>query len=103
MQAAIDNFARAEGASKVLVLGAMAELGHESLGEHEALIKQIQKHTWQAVLLVGGDFEKLQHPYQQFRNAAEAGQWLQAQSLQEAQLLVKGSRSMQMEKVLDYL
>lgn len=103
MKAAIENFARTDSTNKILVLGAMAELGDESLAEHQHLVEEIGRHQWQKVLLVGGDFLKLPHPFQSFQNPAEAGQWLQQQNLQQAYLLVKGSRSMQMEKVLNFL
>jgi len=55
------------------------------------------------VLLVGGDFLHTTHPYRSFAKPEEAGEWLKAQDLHNAYLLVKGSRSMQMEKVLNYL
>jgi UDP-N-acetylmuramoyl-tripeptide--D-alanyl-D-alanine ligase len=103
MKAAIENFAKSEEDNKFLVLGAMAELGHESLAEHQTLVDEISRHQWQNVLLVGGDFLKLSHPFLSFSNPADAGLWLQQQNLQQAYLLVKGSRSMQMEKMLNYL
>ena len=103
MKVAIENFAKAEGDDKLLVLGAMAELGTESLEEHQAIIAEIERHQWKAILLVGGDFLKTPHAYQSFVNSEEAGEWLKAQNIQDAFLLVKGSRSMQMEKVLNYL
>ena len=103
MQAAIDNFARSAETDKVLVLGAMAEMGADSMKEHKALIQQIDQHQWKAVLLVGADFEKAGHRYLQFNNAAEAGEWLQKTGFESGSYLVKGSRSMQMEKVLDYI
>lgn len=103
MKAAIDNFAKVEGDSKVLVLGAMAELGEESLDEHRTIVNEIGRHPWKAVLLVGGDFLHTTHPYRSFAKPEEAGEWLKAQDLHNAYLLVKGSRSMQMEKVLNYL
>ena len=103
MKAAIQNFARSAGIPKILALGAMAELGDESLEEHKAMIDEIKKHLWKAVLLVGGDFAKLKHPFLQFSSADEAGSWLAQQNLQHAHLLVKGSRSMGMEKVVPYL
>jgi UDP-N-acetylmuramoyl-tripeptide--D-alanyl-D-alanine ligase len=103
MKAAIDNFAKAEGADKVLVLGAMAELGEESLAEHRNLITEINRHAWRNVLLVGGDFLKTTHHHLSFTTPEEAGEWLKKQSLHNTSLLVKGSRSMQMEKVLNYL
>lgn len=103
MKAAIDNFAKAEGGNKLLVLGAMAELGPESLNEHRSIIAEIARHQWHAVLLVGGDFLQSTHPFLSFSKPDEAGEWLQQQNIQDAFLLVKGSRSMQMEKVLNYL
>ncbi len=103
MIAAIENFARTEGNNKILALGAMAELGNESVQEHINVIEEIKKYQWKEVLLVGGDFLKTNHPFKQFERPAEAGEWLKKEQLQQAYLLVKGSRSMQMEKVLDYL
>ena len=103
MKVAIENFARIHGDNKVLVLGAMAELGTDSLQEHRTLVDEIRKNPWKEVLLVGGDFMRIDHPYQKLATAQEAGEWLRQQHLQGAYLLVKGSRSTGMEKVLDYL
>jgi UDP-N-acetylmuramoyl-tripeptide--D-alanyl-D-alanine ligase len=102
MKAAIENFARLRGEKKILALGAMAELGPDSLKEHEAVVAEIGRYQWEAVVLVGGDFARIHHPYQQFASAAEAGPWLKERT-EGAHLLVKGSRSMAMEKLLDYL
>lgn len=101
MKLAVDNFARLHADNKVLVLGAMAELGDESLAEHTALVEQIAQHTWKAVLLVGGDFNRIKHPYHAFADAAAAKQWLLAQHFEHTCWLVKGSRSMKMETILD--
>jgi len=101
MKVAIENFARLQGDNKILVLGAMAELGQESIAEHQSIIDLIGRYTWKQVLLVGGDFLQVAHPYLQFENALQAKAWLQQQSLENAHLLIKGSRSMQMEKVLE--
>jgi UDP-N-acetylmuramoyl-tripeptide--D-alanyl-D-alanine ligase len=103
MKLAIENFARTADTDKVLVLGAMAELGPESHKEHAALAELIGQYSWKEVLLVGGDFQKIEHPYRRFTSAQEAGEWLQGQGIKNASLLVKGSRSTGMEKVLDYL
>ena len=103
MKAAIDNFSKAAGDNKYLVLGAMAELGGSSVDEHNDIIKEINKHTWKEVLLVGGDFEKADHQYKHFQSSEEAGSWLKNQNIKNAFFLIKGSRSMQMEKVLAYL
>ena len=103
MKLAIENFAKTQGSNKILVLGAMAELGTESVDEHRSILEEIKKHQWKDVLLVGGDFTKIDHPYTQFHSSAEAGEWLKSKNLEHAYLLVKGSRSAQMEKVLDFL
>ena len=59
MKLAIENFARIQAENKVLVLGAMAELGNESLEEHRAIIDLIKQNKWKEVVLVGGDFLKI--------------------------------------------
>jgi UDP-N-acetylmuramoyl-tripeptide--D-alanyl-D-alanine ligase len=101
MKAAIENFARMEGGQKLLLLGGMMELGDESLAEHQGIIDLIGQYAWQEVVLVGGDYARLQHPYRYFNSAAEAAVWLRQRVPIDALLLVKGSRSMKMEKVLD--
>jgi len=100
MKAAIENFARMAAANKILMLGAMAELGNESLEEHKKIIDLIKQYHWKEVVLTGGDFMKIDHPYTQFKNSSEAADWFKQQNLTGATLLVKGSRSMQMEKVI---
>ena len=100
MKLAIENFAGIQAANKVLMLGGMAELGQESLQEHEAIIELIKQHPWKAVVLVGGDFLKLDHPFIKKANSAEAAEWFKSQSFKDTYFLIKGSRSMAMEKVL---
>jgi UDP-N-acetylmuramoyl-tripeptide--D-alanyl-D-alanine ligase len=100
MKLAIENFAHLHADNKFLLLGGMAELGKESLREHESIIELIKQYKWREVALVGGDFQKINHPFKKFNNADEAGKWLKGLELNNSYLLVKGSRSMQMEKIL---
>lgn len=101
MKAAIENFAKMRVDNKVLILGAMMELGKESMEEHKAIIHLIQKHQWKEVVLVGGDYKNIPHPFMYFQNAAEAKSWFQKQYFEHTHFLIKGSRSMQMEKILE--
>jgi len=101
MKAAIENFAAMKGKDKILLLGGMMELGNESMIEHNELIKLISKYSWKNVVLVGGDFSKTSHPFIYFNNSIDAKNWLQQQHFKDALFLIKGSRSMQMEKVID--
>lgn len=100
MKLAIENIAKHNG-DKVLLLGGMMEMGTESFKEHQALIDLIGQYNWKDVVLVGGDFSKINNPYINFTNAVEAGKWFKEQQLTNTIILVKGSRSMQMEKVLE--
>jgi UDP-N-acetylmuramoyl-tripeptide--D-alanyl-D-alanine ligase len=99
MKAAIENFAKIDAPAKVLLLGAMMELGAESVAEHQHLVSLIGQHPWQQVVLVGGDFANVQHPYQYFASSTEAGEWVKARQFTNTYFLIKGSRSMQMEKI----
>lgn len=103
MSFAIENFSAMKGENKTLILGAMAELGEESFKEHQLVLNKIKEHEWKNVLLVGSDFENLCHSFLQFSSSSEAGEWLKQKNIQNSFLLIKGSRTTQMEKVLDYL
>lgn len=100
MKAAIENFASLKAANKVLLLGGMAELGPESIREHEAIVQLISKYQWKEVVLVGGDFLKIDHPYKTMKTSDDAAAWMQAQQFSDTYFLIKGSRSMQMEKIV---
>ena len=101
MRAAIENFEKIQSENKILILGAMAELGEESLYEHEEIVKLLKKYEWKDVVLVGGDFLKVKTSYKTFDNSLKAKEWYRLQKFENAYFLVKGSRSMQMERVLE--
>lgn len=101
MKAAIENFAHLQVPNKILMLGGMMELGDESLAEHAAIIEVIGQYPWQSVVLVGGDFGKVAHPYIYFPSSTDAKSWYQQQPVANAHFLIKGSRSMVMEKILE--
>jgi UDP-N-acetylmuramoyl-tripeptide--D-alanyl-D-alanine ligase len=101
MKLAIENFAKVDADKKVLLLGGMMELGDESIAEHQAIVELLNQYHWQHVVLVGGDFNKITHPYIYFDTSTLAKEWLIKNNFTDTHLLVKGSRSMQMEKVLE--
>ncbi len=101
MKAAIENFASLTGNKKILLLGSMMELGSESKKEHLDLISLIDKYKWKAVVLVGKNFNEFNHKYIKYETVLQVKAWLNNQHFENAQILIKGSRSMQMEKVLE--
>jgi UDP-N-acetylmuramoyl-tripeptide--D-alanyl-D-alanine ligase len=101
MKSAIENFAAMQGDNKILLLGAMAELGDDSVKEHEVLLDIVRNYTWKQVVLVGGDFLHVDHSYTQFENADTAAHWFRDQQFENTLFLLKGSRSIHMEKIFE--
>ena len=100
MKAAIDNFAGIDVANKLLLLGSMAELGADSTFEHQQIVSLLQGYGFANVVLVGNEFGKINHPYLQLADAKEVKEWFTAQSFRNFYILIKGSRSMQMELII---
>ena len=100
MRLAIENFAKLQADKKVLMLGGMAEMGEASFAEHKAIVDLIALNNWDKVVLVGGDFGKINHPYIYFNTSLEAKEWYNNQLFSNTHLLIKGSRSMKMEEIL---
>ncbi len=100
MKAAIENFASINSSKKNVLLGAMMELGKESIEEHQNIIYLLEKYDWENVALVGGDFTNTKHHFYFFTNVFETKEWFDAKQFQNAYFLIKGSRTMQMEKIL---
>jgi UDP-N-acetylmuramoyl-tripeptide--D-alanyl-D-alanine ligase len=99
-RAAIENFVKIQATEKIIMLGGMMELGEDSISEHEAIVELIQKYQWRKVVLIGGDYQNIQHPYLFFNNSAEAKGWFDEQRFEHTHILIKGSRSIQMEKII---
>ena len=100
MKAAIENFANMKAENKILMLGSMAELGADSLSEHQQIVDLIGRYHFTSVVLVGKYFDEINHPYLQFGDAAEAKKWLQKQNFTDVYVLIKGSRSTGMERII---
>ncbi|MDQ2719097.1 MAG: UDP-N-acetylmuramoyl-tripeptide--D-alanyl-D-alanine ligase [Bacteroidota bacterium] len=101
MKAAIENFAIMQGEKKILLLGSMMELGEQSGREHSAIISLIDKYKWYAVVLVGKNFTEIRNQYINYEHSLQARDWLKSQNVENAHFLIKGSRSVQMEKILE--
>ncbi|MDR0791764.1 MAG: UDP-N-acetylmuramoyl-tripeptide--D-alanyl-D-alanine ligase [Chitinophagaceae bacterium] len=100
MQAAIENIAKKELANKVLIIGGMKELGVESEQEHQNLVALIKKYRWKNVLLVGKEFEPFNKMYEWCATSEEAKEWFTGRHFEHCIILIKGSRSIALEKVL---
>ncbi|MFN6336362.1 MAG: UDP-N-acetylmuramoyl-tripeptide--D-alanyl-D-alanine ligase [Sphingobacteriales bacterium] len=100
MRAAIENFAKQPNPSKYVCIGGMMELGEESIAEHQGIVNLLKQYTWAGVLLVGGDFSKVDHHFLFLPNSNTAMEWLKSKSITNGMFLIKGSRSMKMETLM---
>jgi UDP-N-acetylmuramoyl-tripeptide--D-alanyl-D-alanine ligase len=104
MQAALINFSHVKADHKMVILGDMLELGDESPAEHQAIIKLVEESAFEKVIFVGPEFKKAaDQRFICFTHSSEAFQWMLEQKPEGYTILVKGSRGIQMEKVLDAL
>ena len=109
MTAALDNFSNIKGNKKAVLLGDMRELGKDSLTEHISVLKKLDSMPEQKIYLVGEEFCKaleVYKPKRQMMNFSDSEQlksFLEEEKLEGYVVLIKGSRSIMMEKVIPVL
>ncbi len=101
---AIQNFEEIENDSKCYILGEMKELGEYEATEHQHIVDLLQNTNAQ-VFLIGDAFYSTKKPnhFQCFKNTKDAKEYLTKHPLSNKTILLKGSRSMQLESLLDIL
>lgn len=101
MMAAIDNFMKFDSQSKVMILGDMYELGHESQKEHQTIINKCM-NSGINTLFCGEQFYLQKTASNQFfETRSELEQFLSKSKLEYKTLLIKGSRGIGLEKIVD--
>jgi len=105
MSKALAAFSEISAEKKLVILGDMLELGHESLPEHSRIIETLDAMEGTEVVLVGPVFISLAKgkTIKTFSSSGEAREWLSKENLSGYTVLVKGSRGMMLEKVYDVL
>ena len=88
---------------KAYILGAMRELGEYSHLEHQNIVNMLLERKADKVLLVGDEYNDTTAPYPIYANVDALCDALRNESLRGYTILVKGSRSNQLEKVLPFL
>ncbi|UCH13306.1 MAG: UDP-N-acetylmuramoyl-tripeptide--D-alanyl-D-alanine ligase [Bacteroidales bacterium] len=105
MRAAIDNFIELNVESKFFILGEMLEVGNTAEKEHRSLLKFLKEKSIKNVLCVGKGFYKHadKYGYKYFSNVDELAKVLKINKIRNANILIKGSRANQLEKLVPYL
>lgn len=103
MKASIESFTALTAGRKVAIIGSMLELGPYSGTEHNAIAGLLKSVSIDTVLLVGDEFSQPAQTFGHswFKDVAELNKWLQQHPLKDATILVKGSRSIGLERILD--
>ena len=104
MSAAIASFMDVKASKKLVILGDMLELGSYSQEEHQVIINQLKKEGIQQGILVGPLFcASKTTGFTAFENSTAAKNYLDKQSIQDYTILIKGSRGIALEQLLDHL
>ena len=103
MSHSIKNFRNISGDEHLLILGDMRELGHESAEEHHKIIMLLKELDFKNVMLVGEEFKKVNDCYDSYTNIDELVEHIKENDISGCKILVKGSRGVRLEKVINLL
>jgi UDP-N-acetylmuramoyl-tripeptide--D-alanyl-D-alanine ligase len=103
MEAALMNFEKNYEGRKVAIIGDMLELGNESEKEHHNIISLLKELNFSTMILVGKSFGQFHNALNGkfFDTSEEAALWIQKQNFENVSILIKGSRGLKMEKVME--
>ena len=105
MQVAISNFAKMPQIQKVLILGDMFEMGPTANQEHDELLQWCTQLGFTKIYTLGDHFAaiSLNSGISTPSSMEELGEEIKTVDYQSTAFLIKGSRGMKMERVVDYL
>ncbi|MFD1063805.1 UDP-N-acetylmuramoyl-tripeptide--D-alanyl-D-alanine ligase [Winogradskyella litorisediminis] len=105
MLAALSNFKNLKEVNKYLFLGDMFELGKTANEEHQAIVNFAQHNFGENIYFIGENFFKTKTntsslKYKTFENLKKH---LEITKIENACILIKGSRGMALERILEIL
>ena len=103
MKVALENFSAINAETKVVILGDMFELGDESLQEHQAIVDLAISLNFETTFFVGENFNQLKTDAHQFKTYELLEDYIKKNPLENQSILIKGSRGMRLERVLDII
>ncbi|MEM6965447.1 MAG: UDP-N-acetylmuramoyl-tripeptide--D-alanyl-D-alanine ligase [Bacteroidota bacterium] len=102
MSNALENFKKVDATKKVAILGDMLELGAFSEEEHHRIFEKAKSLELDELILVGEAFKNTQAPLaKHFDNVEELKSWFEAQAYEHTYFLIKGSRGIKLEELLN--
>ncbi len=102
MKAALESFIQVDGANKLAILGDMRELGSISGEEHTKIVRFLEEHRLNA-LLVGEEMSKIDSTFPTFKDWKSLVDQFDLSTIEDSIILLKGSRGIRLEEVIPYL
>lgn len=102
MLVSLENFKTFDG-SKTIIIGDMLELGEESLQEHQTIIDFAKSCNFDDIITVGPHFKSVYPSVNAFLNTSELIERLQLVPIKEENILLKASRGIALEKIIEFL
>lgn len=105
MQVAISNFAKMPQIQKVLILGDMFEMGPTANQEHDELLQWCTQFGFTKIYTLGDHFSAISvnSDISTPSSMEKLGEEIKTVDYQNTAFLIKGSRGMKMERVVDYI
>ena len=103
MKVALENFSKIKKPFKTVILGDMFELGKDSNKEHQEIVNLADEFSFFNTLYVGEHFFKTNTKNKQFKNYEELKKYIHKKPLENQSILIKGSRGMKLERILDFI
>ena len=109
MKVAIENIENLKNnLKKTVIIGDMFELGTYADIEHQKIVDQLSKEesAIESAIIIGENFYKTKvtsKKIKKFTNTEEVNNYLKNNKKENNNILIKGSRGMQLEKILEYL
>jgi UDP-N-acetylmuramoyl-tripeptide--D-alanyl-D-alanine ligase len=105
MSLALENFANLNHPNKMVILGDMLELGEESGKEHDMIVDLLEQKNISNAILVGPLFIEAgkKKNMKTFATSDSAVEYLKEHQQKDAAILIKGSRGIKLEKVVEVL
>ena len=100
MHLALESFKEIEHPNKLAILGDMFELGLESDVEHKKIIDYCIENKIK-FLTIGDFFQK--HNSSGYKNTQEAIDFINSRNIKNSLILLKGSRGIALEKIIEFL
>ncbi|MEZ4951826.1 MAG: Mur ligase family protein, partial [Saprospiraceae bacterium] len=102
MKLALENLLTRSFERKIAILGHMLELGTDSPSEHDSIVSFCKENDLDKVILIGNEFKNASETYGFlfFENVEKAKAWFDQQDFKGASVLIKGSRGVGLEKLV---